>query len=209
MNHGKVARDADAMMSEVDATASKGCKCLHDEHERRVKYFKEGKMHKYSLKDTVWVERDHKEMLTRHRQQSWYIRGVIVRKIGQDVYAVQVGDKKILDRDHTQLRPRALDPSGRAVTFAFTTGDLDSDDDGEEDDYTAERIVTDKPDPATPGGRLYKVRWKGCAASRDSREAPSSFVPRYTTVWLDYLKKKGISLDVKDVLVHLIMHERD
>ena len=34
-------------------------------------------------------------------------------------------------------------------------------------------------------------------------------MPRYTTVWLDYLKEKGISLDVKDVLVHLIMYERD
>ena len=95
------------------------------------------------------------------------------------------------------------------MTFEFTAGDLDSDDDGEEDDYTAKRILTDKPDPATPGGRLYKVRWKGFAASRDSWEPPSSFLPRYTTVWLDYLKKKGISLDVKDVLVHLIMHKRD
>ena len=28
-------------------------------------------------------------------------------------------------------------------------------------------------------------------------------------MWLNYLKKKGISLDVKNVLVHLIMHERD
>ena len=27
-------------------------------------------------------------------------------------------------------------------------------------------------------------------------------MPRYTTVWMDYLKKKNISLDVKDVLVH-------
>ena len=34
-------------------------------------------------------------------------------------------------------------------------------------------------------------------------------MPRYTMMWLDYLKKKGISLDVKDVLVHLIMHEQD
>ena len=57
MNHGKVARDADAMMSEADATAAKVCKSLHDEHERRAKYFKEGKIHKYSLKDTVWLER--------------------------------------------------------------------------------------------------------------------------------------------------------
>ena len=28
-------------------------------------------------------------------------------------------------------------------------------------------------------------------------------------MWLEYLKKKGISQDVKDVLVHLIMHEQD
>ena len=29
-------------------------------------------------------------------------------------------------------------------------------------------------------------------------------MPRYTTVWMDFLKKKNISLDVKDVLVHLV-----
>ena len=137
MNHGKVARDADAVMSEADATAATVCKSLHDEHERRARYFKEGKIHKYSLKHTVWLERHHKDVPTRHRQQSWYIPGVIVRKIGQDVYAVQVGDNRILDGDHTQLRLRAPDPSARAVTFEFTAGDLDSDDDGEEDDYTA------------------------------------------------------------------------
>ena len=36
--------------------------------------------------------------------------------------------------------------------FEFTAGDLDSDDNSEEDDYTAERILKDKPDPATLGG---------------------------------------------------------
>ena len=204
MNHGKVARDANAMMAEADDTAAKVCKALQDEHDKRAKYFKQGKGQKYALQDTVWVERHHKDVLSRHRQASWYVPGVIVRKVGQDVYAVRVGDNKILDRDHTQLRPRAPDPSGRPVTFEFTAGDVDSDDEGEDDDFTAERILADKPDPGTPGGRLYKVRWKGFAASRDSWEPPSSFVPRYTTVWMDYLKKKNISLDVRDVLVHLV-----
>ena len=204
LNHGKVARDANAMMSEADDTAAKVCKALQDEHEKRAKYFKQGKVQKYALQDTVWLERHHKDVLSRHRQASWYVPGVIVRKVGQDVYAVRVGDNKILDRDHTQLRPRAPDPSGRPVTFEFTAGDVDSDDEGEDDDFTAERILADKPDPGTPGGRLYKVRWKGFAASRDSWEPPSSFVPRYTTVWMDYLKKKNIFLDVKDVLVHLV-----
>ena len=204
MNHGKVARDANAMMAEADDTAAKVCKALQDEHDKRAKYFKQGKVQKYALQDTVWVERHHKDVLSRHRQASWYVPGVIVRKVGQDVFAVRVEDNKILDRDHTQLHPRAPDPSGRPVTFEFTAGDVDSDDEGEDDDFTAEKILADKPDPGTPGGRLYKVRWKGFAASRDSWEPPSSFVPRYTTVWMDYLKKKSISLDVKDVLVHLV-----
>ena len=74
----------------------------------------------------------------------------------------------------------------------------------EDDDFTAGRILADKPEPGTPGGRLYKVRWKGFTASRDLWEPRSSFVPRYTTVWMEYPKKKNISLDVKDVLVHLL-----
>ena len=209
MNHGKVARDAEASTSEADATAAKVCKSLHNEHEQRAKYFKEGKIHKYSFNNTISVERDHNDVSTRHCQQSWYIAGVIVRQIRQHVYAVPVWDNKILDRDNPKLWPRALHLRGRAVRFEFTAGDPDSDDDSEEDDYTAERIRTGKPDPTTQGGRLCKVRWKGFAASRDLWEPLSSSEPRYTTVWVDYLKKKGTRPDVKDVLVHLIMHERN
>ena len=178
LNHGKVARDASAMMAEADDAAAKVCKALQDEHEKRAKYFKQGKVQKYALRDTVWVERHHKDVLSRHRQASWYVPGVIVRNVGQDVYAVRVGANKILDHDHTELRPRAPDPSGRPVTFEFTARDLDSDDEGEDDDFTAEKIPMDKPDPGTPGGRLYKGRWKGFAASRDLWEPSSSFVPR-------------------------------
>ena len=29
-------------------------------------------------------------------------------------------------------------------------------------------------------------------------------MPRYTTVWMEYLRRKNISLDVNDVLVHLV-----
>ena len=170
------------MMSEAVATAARGCKSLLDENERRAKYFKEGKIHKYCLKDTVWMERHHKDVLTRHRQQSRYVPGVLVRRIGRDVYPVQLGDNKILHQDHKQLQPLAPDPSRRAVTFGFNPGDLDSYDDVEEDDYTAKRILTGKPDPAWPGWRRYKVRWKEFAPLRDSWELPSSFVPRYTTV---------------------------
>ena len=29
-------------------------------------------------------------------------------------------------------------------------------------------------------------------------------MPRYTTVWVEYLKEENISYDVKDVSVHLV-----
>ena len=142
------------MMAEADDTAAKVCKALQNEHEKRAKYFKQGKVQKYALQDTVLVERHHKNVLSRHRQASWYVPGVIVWKVGQDVYAVCVGDNKILNLNHTQLRPAEPDPSGRPVTFEFTAGDLDSYDEGEDDDFTADKILTDKPDLGTPGGRL-------------------------------------------------------
>ena len=40
LNHGKVARDANAMMAEADDTAAKVCKALQGEHEKRAKYLR-------------------------------------------------------------------------------------------------------------------------------------------------------------------------
>ena len=190
------------MMSEGDNTAKKVCDAMVAEHAKEAKYFPSGEVHKYRLRDIVWVEQHHNDVLSRHRQQSWYTPGVILRKTGQVVYVIEVGNKKTLERDHTQLLPREPNPHGRAVSFEVTADAFDF---GEEDEYTAERILSDKPDPSTPGGRLYKVRWKGFAASKGWWEAPSSSVPRYTSVWLDYLKVKKIKFNVKDVLVHLVM----
>ena len=131
------------------------------EHAKRAEYFQFGEVHKYRLKDTVWVERHHKDVLSRHRQQSWYTTGVILRKTGRNVYVIQVENNRKVERDHTQLLLREPDPHGRAVTFEFTADAFDSDNDGEKDEHTAEHILSDKPNRSTPGRRLYKVRWKG------------------------------------------------
>ena len=85
------------------------------------------------------------------------VHTVILRKTEQDVYMIQVGNNKTVERDHNHLLSRESDPHGRAVTFEFTADAIDSDNDGEEDEYTAERMLLDKPDPSKPGGKLYKV----------------------------------------------------
>ena len=163
------------MMAEADDTAARVCKTLQDEQEKRVKYLKQGTVEKYALKDTVWVKQHHKDVLSKHRQASWYVPGMIARKVGQDVYAVQVGDNKVVDRNLTQLRPRAPDPSRRPVTFEFTTGDSDSDDEGEDDDLTAERILTDKLDPGRPGGGAVQGLLEGICGVQRFVGAPEQF----------------------------------
>ena len=197
------------MMSEADNTAQKVCDAMKAEHAEEAEYFRFGNFHKYRLKDTVWLEQYHKDVLSRHRQQSWYLPGVILRETGQDVYVIQGENNKTVERDHSPLVPRKPDPHGCAIAFQFTADAFESDDSGEEDEYDAERILSDRPDPITPGRRLYNVRWKGFAASREWWEPRSSLVPRYTSVWPDFLKAKIIKSGVKDVLVQLVTSDRD
>ena len=73
------------------------------------------------------MERHHKDVLFRHRQQSRYLPVVILRKTGQDVYVIQVG---ILE---------------------FTAHALDTNHDEEEDEYTVKRILSDSVIPAHQG----------------------------------------------------------
>ena len=125
------------MMSKADDTVRKVWDAMVAEHAKRAEYFQSGEVHKYRLKNTVWVERHHKDVLSRHRQQSWYIPCVILRKTGQDVYVIQVGNDKTVERDHTQFLPREPNPHGRAITFEFTADASDPNNDVEEDEYTA------------------------------------------------------------------------
>ena len=143
------------MMSDTaNYTAKKVSDAMVAEHAKRAEYFQAEEVHKYRLKDTVWLERHHKGVLSRHQLQLWYIPGVILRKTGEDVYLIQVGNNKTVERDHSQLLPLEADPHGRAVTFEFSADAFDFGSDGEEEEYTAESILSDKPDPGTPDGRL-------------------------------------------------------
>ena len=155
------------MMFEADDTAKKVCDAMVAEHAKRAEYTESGEVQKYRLEDTMWLERHHTDVLSRHRQQSWCIPGVILQKTGQDVYVIQVGNHKTVERNHTQLLAAEADRHGHVGTFEFTADALDSNNDANGDEHTAERILSDKPDPSTLGGRLYRVRWKGSDASSD------------------------------------------
>ena len=77
MNHGKVARDADSMMSEADATAAQfASPCMMRMREGS------GISRKGRYTNTPSTTPFGWSAISRHCQQSLYIPGVIVRKIG-------------------------------------------------------------------------------------------------------------------------------
>ena len=53
VNHGNVAKEANAMMSEAEDTAKKVCDAMVAEHAKRAEYFQSREIHNYRLKDTV------------------------------------------------------------------------------------------------------------------------------------------------------------
>ena len=152
LNLGKDAQDVNAMMAETDDTAARVCKTLQACITRGTSTLSRGKSRSMPSRTPYGWSGTQQDVLSRHRQASWYVPGIIVRKVGQDVYADQVWDNNVVARDHTQLHPRAADPSGRPVTFEFRAGDWNSNDEAEDDDFTAERMVTEKLVPGRPGG---------------------------------------------------------
>ena len=112
MNHGKVAKQATDMMSEANNAARKVSAANGGRTCERAAYFKSREVHKQRLKETLWPERHHKKVFSRHRRQSRYLPGVILQNTEQDVYVMQMGNSKAVERDHGQLLPQRLARTG-------------------------------------------------------------------------------------------------
>ena len=66
-----------------------------------------------------------------------------------------------------------------ALSLGGAAHEAVSDDDyAEQDDYTVEKILAQRPKASAPEGLEFKVRWRGYRPSHDTWEPVSSFVPR-------------------------------
>ena len=95
---------------------------------------------------------------------------------------------------------REPDLRGQHVSPDYTAHEADSDDDyAEQDDYTVEKILAQRPNASAPRGLEFKVRWRGYGPSHDTWEPVSSFVPRIDTPFMDYICKHKTKLHVWDL----------
>ena len=115
-------------------------------------------------------------------------------------YRIKVVHGQFRERHESQLCVREPDIRGQHVSLDSTAHEVDSDDDyAEQDDYTVEKILAQRPKAAAPGGVEFKVSWRGYGPSHDTWEPVSSFVPRINTRFMEYVRRQKVRLQVSDL----------
>ena len=146
----------------------------------------------------MWVIRPRP--MGTHRTKTWFTPGEVVRKIGEDTYRIKVGHRQFRERHESQLCVREPDLRGQHVSLDYAAHEADSDDDyTEQDDYTVEKILAQRPNASAPGGLEFNVRWRGYGPSHDTWEPVFSFVPRINTPFMDYIRKHKTKIHVSDL----------
>ena len=107
--------------------------------------------HEFRVGDPVWVLRT--PPMGAHRAKTWFTPREVVRMIGEDTYRIKVGPGQFREGHESQLRARQPDVYGKHVSLDYSAHEAGSDDDyAEEDDYTVEKIVAQRPSASAPGG---------------------------------------------------------
>ena len=82
----------------------------------------------------------------------------------------------------------------------YAAHEADSHDDyAEQDDYTVEKIVAQRPSAYAPGGVEFKVRWRGHGPFHDTWEPVSLFVSRSDTPLMEYVRRHKTKIQVSDL----------
>ena len=193
-----MAMDAKEFFARQEQTARDIRQQLEKEHAERQKSAPSSTAQKFRVGDPVWVIRPRP--MGTHRTKTWFTPGEVVRRIGEDTYRIKVGHGQFRERHESQLRVREPDLCGQHVSLSYAAHEADSDDDyAEQDDYTVEKILAQRPKASAPGGLEFKVRWRGYGPSHDTWEPVSSFVPRVNTPFMEYIRKHKTKIHVLDL----------
>ena len=197
-----IAMDAKEFFARQEQTARDIRQQLEKEHAERQKSAPSSTAQKFRVGDPVWSIRP-RPMGTR-RTKTWFTPGEVVRRISEDTYRIKVGHGQFRERHQSQLRVREPDLRGQHVSLSYAAHEADSDDDyAEQDDYTVEKILAQRPKASAPGGLEFKVRWRGYGPSHHTWEPVSSFVPRVNTPFMEYIRRHKTKIHVFSELAAL------
>ena len=86
------------------------------------------------------------------------------------------------------------------MTLDYAAHEAASDEDyAEQDDYTIDKILAQRPSASAAGAVVFKVRWRRYGPFDDTWEPVSSFVPRINTPFMEYARKHKTKMQVSDL----------
>ena len=143
--------DAKEFFARQVATARDIRQQLEKEHAERQKSARSSTAQKFRVGDAVWVIRPRP--MGTHRTKTWFTPGEVVRRWVTDS-----------SRSATTVSSEC-----QHVSLDYAAHEADSDDDyAEQDDYTVEKILAQRPNASAEGGLEFKVRWRGYGLSHDT-----------------------------------------
>ena len=193
-----MAMEAKEFFARQEATARNIRQQLEKQHAVRQKSAPSSTAQKFRVGDRVWVIRPRP--MGTHRTKTWFTPGEVVRRIREDTYRIKAGHGEFRERQESQLRVREPNLRGQHVSLDHTALEADSHNDyAEQDDYTVAKILAQRPNASAPRGVDFKVRWRGYGPSHDTLEPVSSFVPRISIPFMDYIRKHKTKVHVSDL----------
>ena len=164
-----MAMDAKEFFARQEATAQDICQQLEKEHAVRQKSASSSTEQRFSDGDPVWVIRPRP--MGTHRTKTWFTTGEVVRRTGEHTHSIKVGHGQFQECHERQLRVPEPNRRGEHVSPDYTAHEAHAgDDSADQDDYTIEKILAQRPNASAPGGLEFKVRWRGYGLSHDTVE---------------------------------------
>ena len=174
-----MAIDAKEFFERQETTAREIRQQLEKEHAVRAKSTPKSAPHSFRVGDPVWVLRPWP--MGTHRTKAWFTPGVVVRRLGEDTYRLKAGLGQFRKQHESQLRPHEPDVRGKHLSLDYGAHEANSyDDNAEQDDYTVEKILAQRPSASAPGGVGFKV-------------------PRINTPFMAYVRKHKAKMQVSDL----------
>jgi hypothetical protein len=122
----------------------------------------------------------------------WLGPCVVTERVGENSYLVEIHPGRIIPAHRVQLLPwredEAIFPPTPLFTFRPETASL------EVDEWEVETIINHR---VLPDGSLqFLTHWKGFPIGESTWEPVRSFIHRYSEDFIDYVKRRGLPIDI-------------
>ena len=181
-------------MKELDEHVSKTLNFIHEKR-AATENAKVPSPPEFSVGQKVWYRRP--EGSGNKLDSRWLGPALIDQRLGQDSYAVRVGERTVLTAPAVWIKPYLEDEMGGEELPLFFHKRTVPDPQALPDEWVVDKVISMRKQDGIPH---FKVHWEGFEEGDATWEAPNNFFHRYAAPVIKYCQENHIPLDVTKFL---------